>query len=307
MCGIAGFISSQKVEQTSLRQALSCLAHRGPDADGLYFSDGVNVGLGHRRLSILDLSDAANQPMTSASGRYVIVFNGEVYNFKEIARELKISLRTTSDTEVILEAYAAWGPVFVNRMNGMFSIAIYDKKEKTLFLCRDRIGIKPIYYYQDESLFAFASELKALEAMPEIKSRLSLNYDAVLSFLHLGYVPAPDSIYKEIKKFPQGCYALLRAGEKIEFNQYWNPKEKIAAETIWDEQQAVNLLHEKLKESVSKRLISDVPYGTFLSGGIDSSLVTAIASKLAPERLNTFSIGFSESAFNESAYAKAVA
>ena len=307
MCGIAGFISSQKVEQKSLHQALSCLAHRGPDADGLYFNDGGNVGLGHRRLSILDLSDAANQPMTSASGRYVIIFNGEVYNFKEIARELKVSLRTTSDTEVILEAYAQWGPLFVNRMNGMFSIAIYDKKEDTIFLCRDRIGIKPIYYYQDDSLLAFASELKALEAMPEIKSRISLNYDSVLSFLHLGYVPAPDSIYKEIKKFPQGCTALLRAGQKIEISRYWNPKEKIAAEIIVDEQQAVNLLHEKLKESVSKRLISDVPYGTFLSGGIDSSLVTAIASKLAPERLNTFSIGFSESAFNESSYAKAVA
>ncbi|MBW3545242.1 MAG: asparagine synthase (glutamine-hydrolyzing) [Bacteroidetes bacterium] len=307
MCGIAGFISSEKVEQSSLRTALSCLSHRGPDADGLYFNERVNVGLGHRRLSILDLSEAANQPMTSASGRWVIIFNGEVYNFKEIARELKVPLRTTSDTEVILEAYAAWGPAFVNRLNGMFSMAIYDKKEETLFLCRDRMGIKPIYYYQDDSLFAFASELKALDTMPELKDRISLNYGAVLSFLHLGYVPAPDSIYKEIKKFPQGCTTLLRAGEKIAFYQYWDPKEKIATETFADEQQAVNLLHEKLKESVSKRLISDVPYGTFLSGGIDSSLVTAIASKLAPERLNTFSIGFEESAFNESKYANAVA
>jgi asparagine synthase (glutamine-hydrolysing) len=307
MCGIVGYISANQIEQSSLRQALKCLAHRGPDADGLYFTEDARLGLGHRRLSILDLSEAANQPMTSANGRYVIIFNGEVYNFREIAKELQVSLRTTSDTEVILEAYAQWGPSFVNRLNGMFSIAIYDQEEKTLFLCRDRIGIKPIYYYQDSSLFAFASELKALESMPDIKGRIGLNYSAVLSFLHLGYIPAPDSIYQEIKKFPQGSYALLRAGERVVFEQFWDPEKKITAETFSNEQQAVAQLHEKLKDSVAKRLISDVPYGTFLSGGIDSSLITAVASKLAPERLNTFSIGFSESAFNESSYAKAVA
>ena len=307
MCGIAGYISSKKLEQASLRQSLSCLAHRGPDADGLYFNETATVGLGHRRLSILDLSDAANQPMESASGRYMIIFNGEVYNFREISQDLKVSPKTTSDTEVILEAYAQWGPTFVNRMNGMFALAIYDREEGTLFLCRDRIGIKPIYYYQDATLFAFASELKALEAMPEVKKNLSINYNSVLSFLHLGYIPAPSSIYQEIKKFPQGSTALIRPGVAVQFEHYWNPANKIKTEAITDEKEAVETLHEKLKESVAKRLISDVPYGTFLSGGIDSSLVTAIASKLSPEKLNTFSIGFEEAAFNESEYARAVA
>lgn len=307
MCGIAGYLSTKRLEQTSLRQSLGCLAHRGPDADGLFFNDSQTLGLGHRRLSILDLSDAANQPMTSASGRYVIIFNGEVYNFREIARELNSPMRTTSDTEVILEAYAQWGPSFVDRMNGMFSIAIWDKEAHTLFLCRDRIGIKPIYYYQDDSLFAFASELKALESMPEIKGKLSINHDAVLSFLHLGYIPAPDSIYNEIRKFPQACTATLKSGKEVRFDRYWDPEQKITPEIITDEQQAVAILHGKLKESVAKRLISDVPYGTFLSGGIDSSLITALASKLSPEKLNTFTIGFKESSFSETEYAKAVA
>ena len=304
MCGIAGYFQkAPRFNVAHIQLMTDAQKHRGPDAAG-YF-EHTACGLGHRRLSILDLSDAANQPFYSQDGRYVIVYNGEVYNFKEIAEELQVKLRTTSDTEVILEAYMRWGTSFIQRMNGMFAIAIFDTLTEKLFLCRDRMGIKPIYYYQDETLIAFSSELKGILALrPDIS--LSLDKDAVEEYLHLGYVPEPLTMCKEVKKFPSGHYAeISKSG--FEIHSYWNIADKISAETLKDEQTAKQQLKQLLNSAVRYRMISDVPFGTFLSGGIDSSLVTAIAQSNSDEPVNTFSIGFTESKHNEADYARQVA
>lgn len=307
MCGITGFFTSGKeIERLYLEQMTDRLSHRGPDAAG-YYHNG-HIGLGHRRLSILDLSDAANQPMPSACGRYMLIFNGEVYNFREIAKDLKQPLKTTGDTEVIIEAFAQWGPDFVSRLNGMFALAIYDKQDNKLYLYRDRIGIKPIYYFFDGDLLVFASELKALRAFLPITDKLTIDKDAVREFLYLGYIPAPHSIYQEVRKFPQGHYAVVDfAAGGMEMKPYFKLEEQVKNQVISNEAEAKKQLNELVNSSVSYRMISDVPFGTFLSGGIDSSLVTAVAQSNSSVPVNTFSIGFKESSFNESGYARQVA
>jgi len=283
----------------------TCLKHRGPDADG-FFHNG-HTGLGHRRLSIIDLSTGANQPMYSADGRYIIIFNGEVYNFQEIAKELKVSLKTHGDTEVILEAYAQWGPSFVNKLNGMFALAIYDTQNNTLFICRDRLGIKPIYYYHQDGLFAFASELKALTGLPELSGKFTVDYNSVKEFLYLGYLPTPNSIYAEVKKFPQGYTGMLDGKSNLTLTPYWVLSEKVTGNVITDEAEAKKQLNELVNSAVKYRMIADVPFGTFLSGGVDSSLVTAVAQRNSSVPVNTFSIGFKESSFNEAEHARKVA
>jgi asparagine synthase (glutamine-hydrolysing) len=306
MCGISGFYSANSdFNYDDLVKMTDVMVHRGPDASG-YFFDNI-VGLGHRRLSIIDLSEAANQPMFSHSDRYVMVFNGEIYNYQEIATELPHKKwKTTSDTEVILEAFIEWGPSFANQMNGMFAIAIYDKEINKLFLFRDRLGIKPIYYFWDGSRFAFGSELKALKALPIVEKQLSINKKAIGEFLNLGYIPEPDSIFNNIYKFPSGSYAEIK-DKKLEFSRFWNVEEKIGPDLISDEVEAKSKLKELLISSVNYRLICDVPFGTFLSGGIDSSTVTAIAQSINSKPVNTFSIGFKDAKHNESNYAKSVA
>ncbi|MFN5317749.1 MAG: asparagine synthase (glutamine-hydrolyzing) [Bacteroidia bacterium] len=304
MCGIAGFYhyGAGDWDVDELKKMTGILAHRGPDADGHFLTK--SCGLGHRRLSILDLSDAANQPFFSADGKTVIVFNGEVYNFREIAQELHINLRTTSDTEVILEAFLKWGPDMVQRLNGMFAIAIYSIETDELFLFRDRLGIKPIYIYEDSQRLIFASELKAILGLrPKIS--LSLNKSAVRDYLHLGYIPEPWSICNEVSKFPSGTWARIHQNG-MQLHSYWQPESFIHSETISNEDQATEQLHQLVLSSVNYRMIADVPFGTFLSGGIDSSLVTAVAQHLSLTPVNTFSIGFKESEKNESDFAKAV-
>ena len=309
MCGICGFCStSDFFSNDDLVRMTDTMSHRGPDASG-YFYEGF-IGLGHRRLSIIDLSTAANQPMHSHDGKFVIVFNGEIYNFQEIKKELlsekNITFTTNSDTEVILEAFIHWGVDFVQKLNGMFAIAIFNKTNKTLFIFRDRIGIKPLYYFFDGHNFAFASELKALKSNSYIRKSTRLNYAAINEFLHLGYIPEPHTIYDKIFKFPAGSFATLKNGG---FNivSYWKIEDKIREKQAIDESGAKSKLKELLESSVRYRLISDVPFGTFLSGGIDSSLVTAIAQNISSEPVKTFSIGFTDSKYNESHYAKAVA
>ncbi|MFM1876609.1 MAG: hypothetical protein RL266_2346 [Bacteroidota bacterium] len=277
------------------------ISHRGPDAEG-FFVDG-NFGLAHRRLSIIDLSTAANQPMQSGCGRYWMVFNGEVYNYREIAKELDVKLKTSGDSEVILEAFAKWGPQMVNRLNGMFAIAIFDTSEKKLYLFRDRLGIKPVYVYRKNGIIAFASELKAITALKELS--LTINQKAIPYFLHLGYIPQPLSIYNEVDKFPSGSWAVTD-GESFRIEGYWNPEKKISSNVLSDEHQAQEQLAELLQASVSRRLVADVPFGTFLSGGIDSSLVTALAHKATSEKLKTFSIGFDDAKHDESGFARKV-
>ena len=200
MCGISGYISSNKnFNSEQLKKSLQKIQHRGPDNQGVWVNN--NVGLGHRRLSIIDLSDDANQPMHSNSGRYTAVFNGEIYNFKQIAQKHKLSLKTSSDTEVILEAFEKQGVNFVNELNGMFSLAVFDKETDKLFLFRDRMGIKPLFYYYDGENFAFASEIKALLEFDFIKNNIKLNKNSVSLFLQYGYIPEPETIFKNIKKF----------------------------------------------------------------------------------------------------------
>ncbi|NTW32846.1 MAG: asparagine synthase (glutamine-hydrolyzing), partial [Bacteroidetes bacterium] len=258
-----------------------------------------------------DLSNSANQPMVSCNGRYVIVYNGEVYNFKEIENELRnsnceLNLKTSSDTEVILEAFSFWGHNFVQKMNGMFAIAIYDKLENSVHIFRDRVGIKPIYYYWDGQNFAFASELKVLKQSDFIKNNISTNFIAVNEYLHLGYIPEPHSIYENIFKFPSGSYAVL-SNNKLTFQKYWSLEDKIKKNTLIDETEAKCQLKELLISSVKYRMISDVPFGTFLSGGIDSSLVTAIAQSNSTDAVKTFNIRFTDSKYNESIYANNIA
>jgi asparagine synthase (glutamine-hydrolysing) len=312
MCGIAGYFDTTKtITRDHLEKMTSKIAHRGPDAQGI-FVEGP-CGLGHRRLSIIDLSERANQPMVSSNDRYVIVYNGEVYNFREIGARLKsnvsnikdsVQLKTSSDTEVVLEAFAAYGVDFIHQLNGMFAIAIYDKLAEELYLFRDRLGIKPIFYYWDNQKLLFASELKAIISNKEIKT--TLRQEAIKEFLYLGYIPAPGTIYSNIYKLESGSWMKISA-KGIEKNTYWNVKNKITNNIISDKEQALVKLSDVIISSVQYQLKSDVPFGVFLSGGIDSSLITAQAVGLSSVKVKTFSIGFEENSHNESEYAKAVA
>src|SRR5688572_3554167 len=304
MCGFTGFITfNHQFTEQDLHSMTDCIAHRGPDSDGFFFNH--ICGLGHRRLSILDLSEAANQPFYSANGRYVMVYNGEVYNFQEIAQKLNVPLKTTSDTEVIIEAFVKWGPDFVQELNGMFAIAIYDLQENELHLYRDRIGIKPIYFYRNDTSFAFASELKALTKMQYLQGKLSLNKEAISQFFYVGYIPRPNSIYNEIHKMDSGSYTVV-GQNKFETKAYWKLEDKVKPEMISDFNTAKQQLKDLVLSSVKYRMISDVPFGTFLSGGIDSSLVTAAAQENSSKPVKTFSIGFEEEQFNEAGFARNV-
>ena len=285
------------------------LAHRGPNAEGYYY-DGV-CGLGHRRLSVIDLSDSANQPMYSSDDRYIIVYNGEVYNFQEIGAKITqgqinkdFKFKTASDTEIILEAFVYYGTEFIHQLNGMFAIAIYDKLERELFLFRDRIGIKPLVYYWDGNNLAFASEIKSLTTTNKIAQ--VLNKNSVNDFLHLGFIPAPNTIYENIFKLNPGSY-LKVSSKGLEKIRYWDINQKLSNQTHKDKEEVLVKLSDLIMSSVQYQLKSDVPYGVFLSGGIDSSLVTAQASFLSNVKIDTFSIGFEENIVNESEYAKAVA
>lgn len=298
MCGIAGYINLSLTEDQKHKISKD-LAHRGPDSFQWY--ENNNIQLLHRRLSILDLSDAANQPMFSANGRYVMVYNGEVYNYLELKKKYSIQTKTTSDSEVILELFNLKGVDAVSEFNGMFAIALYDLVEDKLYLIRDRVGIKPLYYYHNTNSFAFSSELKSLSFLGN-----GLNHEAISSFLHLSYIPGPLSIYANIYKFPSGSYACFHNNE-LEIKPYWSVENKLSSNIVSNEKQAKQQLEELLFQSVQYRLISDVPIGTFLSGGIDSSLVTAIANQLSSSPVNSFSIGFKEKQKDESIFARQVA
>ncbi|MDR2835456.1 MAG: asparagine synthase (glutamine-hydrolyzing) [Bacteroidales bacterium] len=309
MCGITGYFSKENnnfVNQKTLDEMTLSLKHRGDDARGIFFTE--NCGLGHQRLSIIDLSIDANQPMESHSLRYIGVFNGEIYNYKEITKDLNLVPYTNSDTEIVIEAFANWGRNFINKLNGMFAIAIFDKQEKKLFLFRDRAGVKPLFYYWDGINFAFASEIKSLLKIKYIQKNNKINKAAIQQFLHLGFIPEPNTIYNNIHKFPSGSFAVI---SEIEFKiePYWNIEENIKSNVISDFSQAKEKLSYLIEDAVKIRLDNcDVDFGTFLSGGIDSSLITAIANKnKKTKKLNTFSIGFKNSNFDESKYAEKVA
>lgn len=308
MCGINGIVNLNFLDgDASIRKMNDNLQHRGPDAGGVYSHE--KIFLGHRRLSIIDLSTEANQPFYAKDDNgcdYIMVYNGEVYNYEELREKYQLSCTTKSDTEVILKAFIKVGPAIFNELNGMFSIAIYNKQTQSLCIARDRIGIKPLFLYQTDTGLAFSSELNALKAVPEFKNKCTLNKKAISSFLHLGYVPSPMSIYNEVQKFPSGSYGIYQDG-KLSIESFWSVKEKLTKKVLRDEKEALNRLDSLLNDSVKLRLKCDVPFGTFLSGGVDSSIVTAIAQKNATQNINSFSIGFKEKSHNEAEFAKQVA
>ncbi|MDF2456603.1 MAG: asnB [Cytophagaceae bacterium] len=305
MCGLTGFYSlDSTLTKGDLEQMTEAVHRRGPDAHGIYFNDGI--GLGHRRLSIIDLSAEANQPFHSTCGNYVIVFNGEVYNYQELVVKHNLTVRTSSDTEVIIELFKLKGKACVQELNGMFAFAIYDIAKRSIFICRDRLGVKPLFFYKRGATIAFASELKALTAVKKIASTLQIDKKAIGLFLNVGYIPQPRTIYEEIQKFPSGAMATLD-GNGFQVEHYWIPEKQITAHKITSHGEAKEKLKTLLQSSIQYRMISDVPFGTFLSGGIDSSLVTALAQEHSNLPIQTFSIGFEETLHDESVHARKVA
>jgi len=306
MSGIVGrfnFVSGAPVDEPVLREMCRLLAHRGPDGEGVH-ADGP-LGLGHRRLSIIDLSDAGRQPMSYASGRLWIAFNGEIYNFPALRQALEregYAFCSRTDTEVVLAAYLCWGLDFLQRLRGMFAFALWDAGRRRLLLARDRVGKKPLHYVVDRDGIAFASEARALLADPAFVPRPNL--EAISHYLSLQYVPAPLSGFEGVRKLPPAHYLLIEDG-KITVERYWRlhytPKRRIGEEEACEE------LIERLKEAVRIRLISDVPLGAFLSGGIDSGTVVALMSQVAGSRVKTFSIGFEEKEYDELPFARQVA
>lgn len=305
MCGIAGIINLKHdgISEQTLKAMSDAIASRGPDSDGFYFDP--SAGLAHRRLSIIDLS-TGNQPMISACGRFVIVFNGEIYNFRELKHELLkqgASFRTHSDTEVLLELFIRDGASCLDKLNGMFAFAVWDKLEKSLFLARDRMGKKPLYYAQIGDHFIFASELKALLKYPLLKKELCPA--ALKHYLVYEYVPAPMSIIKNVHKLKQGHVLTFKSG-KFEIQRFWNQKFNPTLEI--SEEEASRRLQDLLMKAVEYRMISDVPVGVFLSGGLDSSSVVALLSEIREAKnIKTFSINFEEQSFDESLYSSTVA
>lgn len=309
MCGIAGFISKNKtLNSQHVADMTDKIAHRGPDAAGVFYveEEYANVGIGHRRLSILDLSDTANQPMESHCGRYMMVFNGEVFNYQEIAKNYMpdVEWRTYGDSEVILEAFVRFGIKCIHWFNGMFAIAYYDKQTQSLTLVRDRLGIKPLTYYHKGDNFAFASELKALLALPFDHKE---NLTALKDYFLLEYIPGSQTIFLDFYQLPAGHYATTgKVG--LEINTYWDVIDKVTGEVfVKSEAEYLEELDERFKKSVHYRMISDVPIGAFLSGGTDSSMVCSAFQELSTQPINTFTIGFDVPGFDETVFATDVA
>ena len=311
MCGIVGFKSNRDFSRLreSLPEATSRLVHRGPDDTGLFFDEKAGVGLGHRRLSVIDLSEAGRQPMASDDGMVHIVYNGEIYNFQEIRSTLEghgHHFRTETDTEVILKAYLKWGIDCVNHFIGMFALALWDRRSRELFLARDRMGLKPLYYYFDGEIFLFGSELKALMAFKGFPG--DIDPDSLPLFLHYQYIPAPRTIFRNTYKLLPGHH-LIYNGRDLKTDAYWTLPQKGAGEGVFegDEEDLVDELGNLLGKAVSDRLISDVPLGALLSGGIDSSMVVALMQKAGSAPVRTFSIGFREQGYDEAPWAAKVA
>lgn len=308
MCGIAGKLNWHISPNADVvRKMCDKMAHRGPDDSGIAALG--NIVLGHRRLSIIDLSEKAHQPMASSDNRYHIVYNGEVYNFKELKSELKkagVSFNSESDTEVVLYSYIKWGAACLNRFNGMFAFAIWDDKVKELFLARDRFGKKPLYYYLDPERFVFASELTALVCDPEIPKNIS--YEAMNCYLALGYVLSPMTFYKDIFKLEPASYMLISgSGRILKKERYWNYADSFRVKNNSGEKDIAGNILELLRLAVQRRMISDVPLGSFLSGGIDSSSISALAKRYHEGELHTFSIGFEQKSYSELADASRAA
>lgn len=313
MCGITGFCDFKKqLSKESLSKSNNALSHRGPDngKEEIYQHPNATIGFGHRRLSILDLSECGNQPMHSDDGNISIILNGEIYNFNEIKKELENlghSFHSTSDTEVIIKAYEQWGIEAVHQFIGMFVFVLLDRKKNSLYIFRDRAGVKPLYYYHNDGCLLFASELKALHHYPVFKKEI--NETAVSLFFKYAYIPAPHTIFKNTFKLQAGHYLEIDLDKKtvseikyydiIDF--YNKPKLKISEQEAFEETERL------LTSAFQYRMVSDVPVGVFLSGGYDSSVVAVILQKNNQQKIKTFTIGFDEEKYNEAGHAKKIA
>jgi asparagine synthase (glutamine-hydrolysing) len=330
MCGIAGVLGDGAGDAGLLARMAAPISHRGPDDEGFWSDQEAGVGLAHRRLSIIDLSPAGHQPMESTDGRWVLSYNGEIYNHQEIRAELEarnssIAWRGHSDTETLVAAIATWGLQEALRKSvGMFALALWDRKERTLSLARDRFGEKPLYYGWVGGDFLFGSELKALRAHPHFDN--AIDRRALSIFLGRTYIPAPLSIYQHIYKLEPGCILVATpsvagqraveapqagvSGSGLSIERYWSYRDVVTAgesDPIRDEQEALDALEKTLSQAIRGQSLADVPVGAFLSGGIDSSTVVALYQKYSSTPVRTFSMGFEQAGFNEAEYAKAVA
>ena len=320
MCGISGIVDrrADTAPETLLahvRAMSDTLKHRGPDAGDVWIEAESGVAFGHRRLAIIDLSPGGAQPMISADGRWVISYNGEVFNYLELRAELEAAgcrFRGASDTEVILEGCARWGVVAtVRRLIGMFVISLWDRRTHALFLVRDRLGIKPLYYGEFERMLVFGSELKALRACPGWTP--TIDRDALAAYFRHNYIPQPRSIYREIRKLPPGHVLTLERGKPATLAPFWSMRD-VAVKGIAEarrsklsDDEAIEQLDTLLRDAVRRRMIADVPLGAFLSGGIDSSTVVALMQTQSNRPVRTFTIGFHETDYNEAQHAKAIA
>jgi len=318
MCGIAGFLNlrSGAIDRDPAdvaRRMADTMTHRGPDGSGVWADADAGVAFGHRRLAIIDLSPGGHQPMVSADGRFVITYNGEVYNFQDLRAELEASgqrFRGQSDTEVIVESVARHGlPTTVNRLVGMFAFALWDRTTQTLSLVRDRLGVKPLYWTIQGGTLLFASELKGLRAHPAWAAEI--DPEAVDAMVRYCYVPAPASIYRGVYKLPPGSILTIRPSSEPELTAYWRLTDAVRAGVAHrfdgSAEEAADRLDALLRDCISRRLVADVPLGAFLSGGIDSSTVVAHMQAASSHPVKTFTIGFNEKGYDEAVHAKAVA
>lgn len=317
MCGLTGFWrqagGATVVLHDIVEKMTDTLVHRGPDDYGIFLDENHGLAIGFRRLSIIDTSPAGHQPMVSADGRYVIAFNGEIYNYRELRSELprdRQQFRSHSDTEVILAGFVLWGiEATLKRLVGMFAVAVWDQQEHVLFLARDRLGIKPLYYSQSKGSFLFGSELKALFSHPDFEAQI--DHQSVAAFLRFGYVPTPYCIYSRTRKLRPGHY--LRIQEDLEPQEicYWSAQliveQGLADPMVCSETEMIDSVHSLLLDSVAHHMIADVPLGAFLSGGIDSSTVVALMQAQSERPVRTFSIGFHQPEYDEAPYASAIA
>ncbi len=320
MCGLAGLfdtraqLDARELEARAQSMA-NAIIHRGPDDSGVWADAAAGIALGFRRLAIVDLTEAGHQPMISASGRYVMAFNGEVYNYEQIRSELQEAglaprFHGHSDTEVMLAAFEAWGPESaVQRFVGMFAFALWDGEARSLRLCRDRLGVKPLYYSHSGGRLLFGSELKALLTDERFDSTIDRN--ALALMLRYNYIPAPHTIYSSTRKLNAGCILTFREGQEPEETPYWSALQAVrsglANPFTGGAEEAVERLDLLLRDSIALRMVADVPLGVFLSGGIDSSVVTALMQAQSPQPVRTFTIGFSEDGFDEAHFAEEVA
>jgi len=309
VCGITGIYNVDnplKVSEKTLIKMRDTLIHRGPDDEGIYISKDKKVGFGFRRLSIIDLSKAGNQPMTNEDKTIWLVFNGEIYNFQEIKKDLEKKghkFHSKTDSEVVIHLYEEKGEECLKDLNGMFAFAIWDEKKKKLFAARDRLGIKPFYYYYKDGIFLFASEIKAILEHPEVKREP--DKEGIFHYLTFACTPAPFTLFKNIKKLTPAHYLTLDANGNLQTNRYWSPIQNIQQYT---EQDYINKTKELLKDSIEKQMVSDVPFGCFLSGGIDSSTNAVLMSQAMGKPVETFSISFKDlPKYDEFQYSRKIA